>query len=141
VAAKDSKDLLKHVGVTFKKLPVSWIEPIEEVNKKSRTFSTFSTELIEKMSKSDLVIHFHNWGIMEEDFINMEGLHRFYKEISYGTLDDGRKYVTAMEAQNFSIFSVIYHPEYRMFMDPNPDTIEIATLLSKYLCSEAVKNF
>ena len=80
------------------------------------------------MSKRDLVIHFHNWGILEEDFNNLEGLHRFYKEISYGTLDDGRKYLTAMEAHNYSIFSVIYHPEYRLTMwDPNADTIEIAT--------------
>ncbi len=45
-----------------------------------------------------------------------------------------------MEAHNYPIFSVIYHPEYRMMMDPSPETIEIATQLSKYLFSEAVKN-
>jgi hypothetical protein len=36
---------------------------------------------------------------------------------------------------------MIYHPEYRLMLDPNAETIEIATTLSKYLFSEAVKNF
>jgi hypothetical protein len=64
VACDDSKDLLKHVAVIFKKLPVSWVWPVEEVNQKCRTFSQFSTEIIDKMSKGDLTIHFHQWGIL-----------------------------------------------------------------------------
>ena len=71
----------------------------------------------------------------------MDNLHRFYKEISYGTTPAGVKFVTAMEAHNYPIFSMIYHPEYRLMLDPNAETIEIATTLSKYLFSEAVKNF
>ncbi len=71
----------------------------------------------------------------------MDQLHRFYKEISYGTTPAGVKYVTAMEAHNYPIFSMIYHPEYRLMLDPCPETIEIATTLSKFLHSQAVKNF
>jgi len=70
----------------------------------------------------------------------MEELHRFYKEISYGTTPAGVKFVTSMEAHNYPIFSVIYHPEYRLILDPSPETIEIATSLSKHLFNEAVMN-
>jgi hypothetical protein len=92
------------------------------------------------MSKGDLTVHFHQWGILQEDFYALEGLHRFYKEISYGTTKAGVKFATAMEAHAYPIFSMIYHPEYRLIMDANPDTILIATTLSKLFCSLAVQN-
>lgn len=63
----------------------------------------------------------------------MEGLHRFYKEISYATNKAGVKFVTAMEAHAYPIFSMIYHPEYRLIMEANPDTILIAATLSNLL--------
>lgn len=92
------------------------------------------------MSKGDLTIHFHQWGILQEDFYALEGLHRFYKEISYGTTAAGVKFVTAMEAHAYPIFSMIYHPEYRLIMDANPDTVLIATTLSKLLGTLAAQN-
>ena len=71
----------------------------------------------------------------------MDKLHRFYKEISFQTNAAGVKYVTAMEAHDYPIFSMIYHPEYRLMLDPTPETIEIATTLSRFLYTQAVQNF
>jgi hypothetical protein len=92
------------------------------------------------MGTGDYTIHFHQWGILQEDFYAMDKLNRFYKEISHQTNQAGLKYVTAMEAHNYPIFSMIYHPEYRLMLDPCPETIEFATILSKFLHSQAVLN-
>jgi anthranilate/para-aminobenzoate synthase component II len=123
------------------KLPVGWVWPADQVCKESRTFSNFGDELIAKMAKDPLAIHFHQWSILEEDFKAIDSLNSFYKCLSVNQTEAGVRYVTSMEAYRYPFYSVIYHPEYQMFMTPGPDTLAIATNLSKLVAEKGRELF
>ena len=78
------------------------------------------------MSKEELVLHFHNWSVLESDYLSIDSLKAFYKPISINQHPEGMRYITSFEAYNYPIYSVIYHPEYQMMMNPGPDTQAIA---------------
>ena len=62
-------------------------------------------------TKSNTALHIHNWAVKLSDFENIETLKNFFKVISTDVARDV-PYVTAAEAYNYSIFGVLYHPEY-----------------------------
>ena len=93
------------------------------------------------MATEKVAVHFHNWGILESDFHAIDSLKAFYKLISVNESPEGLRYVTGMEAYNYPLFSVIYHPEYQMMMNPNPLTLAIAKNFSELIANEGRKNF
>jgi anthranilate/para-aminobenzoate synthase component II len=62
----------------------------------------------------------------------------FYKAISKQVLKSGLVYITGMEAYKYPIYSVLYHPEYQMMMNPNEDTLAIANSFSRLLFNKGV---
>ena len=78
------------------------------------------------MSKQQVAQHFHQWSVLEEDCKGIDSLNAFYKLISVNQHPEGKRYVTGFEAYNYPIYSVIYHPEYQMMMNPGPFTQAIA---------------
>lgn len=64
------------------------------------------------MATDKVAIHFHNWGILESDFNSIDSLKAFFKVTSANESPEGLRYLTGMEAFNYPLFSVIYHPEY-----------------------------
>jgi hypothetical protein len=116
--------------MTNLKLPVLWEWPSDKVRENTHTFANFSDAILEKMNKDTLTIHFHQWAITDEDFNNMPLLNRHYRKIATQVNKDNIRVVTVMEAFNYPHYSMIFHPEYRMMMEPNEDTLEFARSLS-----------
>ena len=93
------------------------------------------------MSIEKVAIHFHNWSVLESDYLAIDSLNAFYKLISVNQHPDGMRYVTGFEAHKYPIYSVIYHPEYQMIMNPNPVTLAIAKGFSDLIYNEAKKHY
>ena len=55
-------------------------------------------------------------------------------------MSTGLRYPTGFEANNYPIWSVLYHPEYQMFMHRNEVTLSIAGSFSGHLHRGAIKN-
>ena len=55
-------------------------------------------------------------------------------------MSTGLRYPTGFEANNYPIWSVLYHPEYQMFMNRNEVTLSIAGSFSGHLHRGAIKN-
>ena len=79
--------------------------------------------------------------MLEEDCLAIDSLKAFYKLISINQHAEGKRYVTGFEAYNYPIYSVIYHPEYQMMMNPSPTTLGIAKGFSDLIYNEAKKNY
>jgi hypothetical protein len=133
--------LLKAVKVTNENLPISWVHAVDKVREESKTFAGFSQELIETMSKEKVAIHFHNWSVLEEDCLAIDSLRAFFKLTSINQHPEGKRYVTGFEAHNYPIYSVIYHPEYQMMMNPTPTNMAIAKGFSDLIFNEAKRNY
>ena len=93
------------------------------------------------MSHEKIALHFHNYSVLESDYLAIDSLNAFFKLVSVNQNPEGIRYITGFEAKKYPIFSVIYHPEYQMMMNANPVTLAIAKGFSELLYNEGKKNF
>lgn len=82
----------------------------DDAKDKSRLFSTFDEHLIEEMERDEIVLHLHDLGVLRSDYESTP-MKDFFIVSSVDYLND-QEYLTGMEAVNYPIFAVMYHPEY-----------------------------
>ena len=111
-ASGDQKDLLKEVSSSPNQSKVEWAWPTDQVRLQSNLFSEFDQAIIEKMESEEHTKHLHTLGITLEDFEQSAKLKDFFKIISYDTTSAGVRYPSGLEAKNYPIWCVLYHPEY-----------------------------
>ena len=78
----------------------------------SRWFSQLGEDKEWVYSHEKLVTNLHNWGIYLGDYLyERKELRNFYRIITYEEDDDRRYIVTAIEAYDYPIYAVQFHPE------------------------------
>ena len=79
-------------------------------------FHNWSDELIQAMSHDKVGIHAHTYAIGLDTFEKTPGLKSFMRllQSDAGPNEDGKptKFVNAMEAKSYPVFTTMYHPEY-----------------------------
>ena len=85
-------------------------------------FSNFSNTLLETMHNQSLAFHYHTYGISAGDYQSIPSLRRFFKVISTDTTYDKEEFLTALEAYNYPIYALMYHPEYQWLDFLSTDT-------------------
>ena len=111
LASGDDKDVLQTVDVVNKQKSVKW--NVQNVNQESKIFANFRSDVINKMAKEEVTFQFHMYGNKLETYMNHERLRTFFKLIATDTYtDDNQEYITIVEANNYPIFGVMFHPEY-----------------------------
>jgi len=91
-----------------------------DANKTSQMFSLFSDEDVSNMIKEPLTAEFHHYGVGFTQYIMFPELDRFFKQTSFAYDLDGKLYVSSVEARNYPVYAVQFHPEKTSF-DRNPD--------------------
>ena len=85
------------------------------MQKESKLFESFSDELINKMANNKLAYHAHFFAIHSKFYEEIESLKKFYKTIAHDTLLFGYwPYTTIIEAYEYPIYAILFHPEYQL---------------------------
>eukprot|EP00347_Sterkiella_histriomuscorum_P007669 403348028 len=112
----------------------------------SRMFKTLTEEIIKGYEQQELAFHFHNFGISTSRFQSLPNLSNFFNVLQTDNLN-GLDYVVAIEAKEYPIYGVLYHPEYQMLDHKQPFsnnrnllTMKIAQHFSTFMNKEATKS-
>jgi len=146
ILKSDDKLVLKSAPASFKLN--DYLLPFLDDYSDSRFFSYIGENKEWIYSHEKLVINLHDWGIYLADYIyNRQELRDFYKIITYEEDDHRRFLVTAIEAFDYPIYGVQFHPERTFFRFSDKDNYTRsaeARMLSEdlifYFVEEARKN-
>lgn len=97
-------DNFKHPGQLDK------VELTEE-GRKSRMFGNMPDHLVEFMKKERSMFYNHRYGFNTSLLHHSKANDDFFVVTAKGIDDNGKEFVAGLEAKNYPIFSVQYHPE------------------------------
>lgn len=113
----------------------------------SKLFSNFNKKDFKNISKLPLTYQIHRRGITPEDFDKFESAKQFFTVTSYAYDKNGKKYINSIEAREFPIYGIQYHPEVSPFartdgfgFNHTIEAIRISQLHALLFLSEAEKN-
>lgn len=86
-----------------------------DANKTSKVFSLFSDQDIINIKSESLTAEFHHFGIGLEDYKIFSDLENFFLQTSFAFDTDNKIYVATVEAKNYPIYGVQFHPEKTSF--------------------------
>lgn len=122
---------------------------VSDPKKNTRLFSSFDETLIDSFESKPLAFHFHNYGITVADFTRNSRLNSFFRILQTDSIAhmNNLTYVVSVEARDYPIYGMLYHPEYQL-LEPglpfdnsrNSDTIAICYYLSNFIRGEASFN-
>lgn len=105
----------KHVmssvdGVDFS-VPLNFSEGY----KSSRLFRSAPDEIITYLKTKDVTYNHHHYGLTTETYSRDKNLNKFYSCLSTNRGKKGKQFVSTIEAYNYPIFGVQWHPEKNAF--------------------------
>lgn len=105
----------KHVmssvdGVDFS-VPLNFSEGY----KSSRLFRSALDEIITYLKTKDVTYNHHHYGLTTETYSRDKNLNKFYSCLSTNRGKKGKQFVSTIEAYNYPIFGVQWHPEKNAF--------------------------
>eukprot|EP00904_Undaria_pinnatifida_P007943 jgi/Undpi1/4279/HiC_scaffold_17.g07645.m1 len=118
----------------------------------SRMLAGFSSELLEKATTENLTANAHTKGVAPKDFA-ASGLDQIFRLLAVNADRQGREYVSAVEAFEYPIYGLQWHPEkapYEWGIDPDgtpdhvinhsKDAVLLAQMLTWFFASETRRN-
>jgi gamma-glutamyl hydrolase len=116
---------------------------IEEITI-SKMFANFSEKDFENLRNKPITQQFHHLGISPESYKKYQELKNFFKITSFGLDRDSKVYIASVEAINYPIYAIQFHPERTPFdkaaNDDIPQSTEallISQKFGQFLVSEA----
>jgi len=114
----------------------------------SRMISGLRSEVREWLLGENITTNFHHDGVEPKAYTTSERLSHFFRVISENTDRKGTRFVSTIEAFDFPIYGVQWHPERNQFEfwdknDPishTPHAIKAMQALADFLVSEAREN-
>ncbi|XP_058499090.1 gamma-glutamyl hydrolase-like [Solea solea] len=114
--------------------------------KDSPMFRGFPDEVIKDLASEPLSQHAHKWSLALSTYNSNEKLKKFYKVLNTNT--DGKvKFVSTMEAYDYPIYAIQWHPEKNAFewtkpaVAHCPSAVKTSFLMAEFFVGEARKNF
>ncbi|KAM9096549.1 gamma-glutamyl hydrolase isoform X1 [Sarcophilus harrisii] len=123
-------------------LPLNFTKAVAD----SRLFQNISKDLLEALATEPLTSNFHKWSLSLKNFTMNKKLNEFYKVLSTNTYD-GIEFISTMEAYNYPIYAVQWHPEKSAFEWKNltgivhsPPAIRSSFHMAYFFVNEARKS-
>ncbi|KAG7525661.1 gamma-glutamyl hydrolase-like [Solea senegalensis] len=123
-------------------LPLTFTEDAKD----SRLYSGFPDEIIKDLTNEPLSQHNHRWSLPLSSFNSNEKLKKFYKVLNTNT-DGEVEFVSTVEAYDYPIYAVQWHPEKNAFewskpaIAHCPSAVKTSFLMAEFFVGEARKNF
>ncbi|XP_048122096.1 gamma-glutamyl hydrolase-like isoform X1 [Alosa alosa] len=111
----------------------------------SKLFKDFPPEVMTALATENITVNFHKWSISMENFTKSEELRNFYKILSTNT-DGNIEFISTMEAYDYPIYGVQWHPEKNAFewsqtyYPHTPSAIKTTFYMADFFVNEAKKN-
>ena len=119
----------------------------DKLIRSSRMFKFFSEKDFYSLKNFNSTVHFHNYSISEDSYDKYPLLKKFFKITTFGKNHDGRISIESIEAYNYPIYGVQFHPEKVPFdyskkewIPQIPEAIRISNNFALFFISEARKN-
>eukprot|EP00347_Sterkiella_histriomuscorum_P011258 403373142 len=128
LVAGDNHQLLQKIAYFNQQRKIQWTADnsgdetgsFTNVKKESKIFSLFDQEIIDKLGSQENALHLHDYSTYQDDFMNNEKLNQFFKVIATDTDPLNEKpYVIIIEAKNYPIYAMMFHPEYQLVDQSN----------------------
>jgi gamma-glutamyl hydrolase len=122
-------------------------DSVEILEKNSRMFANLQDHLVETMKNQHSMFYNHRYGFNMSLLSDNKELNDFFIITAKGTDNNGKEFIAGLEAKNYPIFIVQYHPERTLSEWLNkvhfyhPDEVGMAALTQgAFFVSEATKN-
>ncbi|KAG7524534.1 gamma-glutamyl hydrolase-like [Solea senegalensis] len=123
-------------------LPLTFTEDAKD----SRLYSGFPDEIIKDLTNEPLSQHNHQLSLPLSSFNSNEKLKKFYKVLNTNT-DGEVEFVSTVEAYDYPIYAVQWHPEKNAFewskpaVAHCPSAVKTTFLMAEFFVGEARNNF
>ncbi|XP_062231891.1 gamma-glutamyl hydrolase 2-like [Phragmites australis] len=110
---------------------------------KGSVFQRFDPELIKKLSTSCLVMQNHRYGISPKRLRENDALSSFFKILTTSPDENGKFYVSTVQAYKYPITCTQWHPEKAIFEWRKPiiphseDAVQVSQHFANYFVSQA----
>uniref|UniRef100_A0A8C5R1Y9 folate gamma-glutamyl hydrolase n=1 Tax=Leptobrachium leishanense TaxID=445787 RepID=A0A8C5R1Y9_9ANUR len=138
------KNLLERMSAVNISLPLNLVNDVSS----SRMFQNASPELLNILQHENVTANFHHYGITPKSFLENKNLSSFYRILSTNFDRDGVEFVSSIEARNFPIYGVQWHPEVNRFQwnkgeayPHSVDAIRVSEYMADFFVNEARKSF
>ncbi|XP_075711517.1 gamma-glutamyl hydrolase-like [Rhinoderma darwinii] len=142
-ALTSGKDLLCETSANNLSLPLIFTDDVSS----SRMFNHAPLELLHAATREKITANFHHFGITPKSFHANQKLSTFYRILSTNHDRDGVEFISTIEARDFPIYAVQWHPEVNRFQwrsdldyPHSVNAIWISQYFSNFFVSEARKN-
>ncbi|XP_047306855.1 gamma-glutamyl hydrolase 2-like [Impatiens glandulifera] len=116
------------------------------INIEGTMFQRFPPDLLKKLSTDCLVMQNHQYGISPETLEENENLCGFFKIITTSVDQEDKVYVSSVQANNYPVTAVQWHPEKNAFEWASPeiphsdDAVQVTQHVANFFVSEARKS-
>ncbi|XP_041045515.1 gamma-glutamyl hydrolase [Carcharodon carcharias] len=114
----------------------------------SRMFKNFPVDLMKALAAEPLTANSHHWSLSVKNFTSNAELRNFYKILTTNVDSWGIEFVSTIEARNYPIYGVQWHPEKNLFewcrkkkIPHSPNAVELSLFLAEFFVNEARKNW
>lgn len=83
---------------------------MKQIKKNSTLFNSFPDSILFKMIDEPLLYHAHDWVISTDTYEKREPLKNFFNILATDE-HDGTEFVVAVEAKDYPVSGVMFHPE------------------------------
>jgi len=120
---------------------------LTEFGKRSRQWSNMPDHVADFIHKRRSMFYNHRYGFNMSLLVENSVLHDFFEITAKGRDDNGKEFIAGLEAKNYPIYTVQYHPE-RVLSEWNnktqfhhpPEAVESIIVQASLFVNEARKN-
>lgn len=142
-ALTSGKNLLREMSANNISLPLILTDDVSS----SKLFHHAPLELLHAATRENITANFHHFGITPKTFYANEKLSTFYRILSTNHDRDGVEFISTMEARDYPIYAVQWHPEVSRFQWSSDFTyphslnaIWMSQYVANFFVNEARKN-
>jgi gamma-glutamyl hydrolase len=120
--------------------------PIHILSKQASMFQFYTEEDFKNSEIDDIYAEFHYFGISSRHYKQYPQLGEFFDVTSLAYDRNGKEYLTSVQAKNYPIYAVQFHPEAVPFMSENDyvpmnvESIRISQNIANFMMNEMRKN-
>ncbi|XP_055086240.1 gamma-glutamyl hydrolase-like [Periophthalmus magnuspinnatus] len=114
--------------------------------KESRMFKSFPKDTLHTLATESVTINSHKYSLTMDTYRKSESLNTFYRVLTTNTTDNGKMFISTMEAYKYPFYGVQWHPEKSQFERTNtftahsPSAVKAAQCFADFFVSELRKS-